>query len=308
MQRRTIVVSAQDTGQRLDRALARAFPELSRTRLQQLIAVGAVTLDGAPAEASRRLHPGERIEVSLPAPQPSDLTPEQIPVSIVYEDDDLLVIDKPPGLVVHPGAGHPSGTLVNALLARHPSLAIGGSLRPGIVHRLDRDTSGLMVVAKTDRAMASLTSQMRARQVLKEYTALVWGRPDSDRGVIEAPIGREHHDRRRMAVVEQGRPARTHFEVIETIPLHGTEEVSLLRVRLETGRTHQVRVHLAAIGHPVVGDPEYGRRGDTIPLKRQFLHASRLGFKLPGGEYCEFRSPLPADLAELLAPLRRAQF
>lgn len=304
MEHRTIIVPAEDAGQRLDHVLARTIPELSRTRLQQLIAAGAVRVDGSPTEASHRLHPSERIEVSVPEPQSSGLMPEQIPINVVYEDDDVLVIDKPAGLVVHPAAGHPSGTLVNALLARYPSLAVGGSLRPGIVHRLDRNTSGLMVIAKTDRAMASLTAQMRAHQILKEYTALAWGRPEASRGVIEAPIGRHPGDRKRMSVVEQGRPARTHFEVVETIPLRKGEEVSMLRLRLETGRTHQIRVHLAAIGHPIVGDPEYGRWDDAIPLKRQFLHASRLGFMLPDGEYREFHSPLPTDLEALLKSLR----
>jgi 23S rRNA pseudouridine1911/1915/1917 synthase len=215
------------------------------------------------------------------------------------------VVDKPAGLVVHPAPGHPSGTLVNALLARYPDISVGDVLRPGIVHRLDRDTSGLIVVAKSDRAMASLTAQMRARRVLKEYMALVWGRPNASRGVVEAPIGRDPRDRQRMAIEERGRPARTHFEVVETLRV-GDVECTLLRVRLETGRTHQIRVHLAAIGHPVVGDPTYGRRAAHLPLKRQFLHAGRLGFTLPDGEYREFQSPLPPDLELLLRSLRAA--
>ncbi len=305
---REAAAEAVDAGQRLDRVLVRAFPDLSRSRLQRLIEEGAITVNGGQAGASQRLRPGDRIVLVEPEPQPAGLVPQDIPISVVYDDEDLLVVDKPAGLVVHPGAGHPAGTLVNALLARYPGLALGGQLRPGIVHRLDRDTSGLMVVAKTDRAMSSLTDQMREQRILKEYTALVWGRMASPRGTIEAPIGRDPADRRRMAVVEQGRPARTHFELVETLRLPPHEELSLLRLRLETGRTHQIRVHLAAIGHPLVGDPEYGRQDRRIPLHRQFLHASRLGFVSPDSTYREFASSLPADLEAVLASLRSTHF
>ncbi len=295
-----LTVSPEDAGQRLDRFLARHFPGFSRTRLQRMILTGAATINGSAANPSRPLREGDRIRLAEPEIEAATLEPENIPLSIVYEDDDLVVVDKPAGLVVHPGAGHPSGTLVNALLARYPHLAVGGGLRPGLVHRLDKDTSGLMVVAKTDRGMASLTAQMQERTVLKEYIALVWGRPDSSRGIVDAPIGRDTADRRRMVIDEAGRSARTHFEVLATYSLGGSQEMTLLRLRLETGRTHQIRVHLAAIGLPVVGDPRYGRHEGPGALSRQFLHASRLGFKLPSGEYREFTSPLPPDLREFL--------
>jgi len=223
---------------------------------------------------------------------------EAIPLTIVYQDADLIVVDKPAGLTVHPAPGHPSGTLVNALLAACPDLqGISGSLRPGIVHRLDKDTSGLLVVAKNDRAMQSLQAQLKGREVHKTYLALVAGVPKPAEGQIEAPIGRSHRNRKKMAVVDGGRESTTRYRTREVI--NGR---ALLEVEPVTGRTHQIRVHLAAIGHPIVGDSLYGKRSPLVG--RQFLHAAKLGFRMPGGREIEFESPLPADLREALEALR----
>jgi 23S rRNA pseudouridine1911/1915/1917 synthase len=297
-------VTPQHAGERLDRFLAAVLPEHSRSFLQQLITKGAITLAGRPARAGLRLKAGDRIRVEIPAAEPAALVPTPLPLTVVYEGEDVIVLDKPAGLVVHPAPGHATDTLVNALLARYPDLTVGGALRPGIVHRLDKDTSGLIVVAKTDAAMASLRRQMQAGEVLKEYLALVDGHLPVPEGVIEAPIGRHPKERKRMAVIPGGREARSRFMVLETIGSH-----SLLRVRLQTGRTHQIRVHLASIGNPVEGDPVYGRRRCHCPgLGRQFLHAARLGFRLPKtGEYVQFDSELPADLRECLAYLRQTE-
>ena len=242
-----------------------------------------------------------------PRPLPSTSRPRTIPLAVVYEDADLLVIDKPAGLVVHPAPGHPAGTLVNALLARCPDLAgIGGVQRPGIVHRLDKDTSGLIVVAKTQSAHDSLVRQLRDRGVVKRYLALVRGRPRPEQGTISAPIARDPRHRQRMGVVAGGREAVSDYRVLEDLGAW-----SLLEVTIHTGRTHQIRVHLAYMGHPVAGDPVYGGRrgGEALPpgvrLDRQFLHAAVLGFRLPStGEVCEFRAELPPDLREVLAALR----
>jgi 23S rRNA pseudouridine1911/1915/1917 synthase len=285
---------ADEPGERLDKYLSRKF-DLSRTRLQKLIADGFVTVNGEVAKAGLKLDAGDWLRVVLPPPPPSPLTPEAMPLNIIYEDDDLLVVDKPAGLTVHPAPGHPAHTLVNAILARFPHLAaLSDSLRPGIVHRLDRDTSGVMMVAKNSLAQTKLMEQFKARSVAKAYLVLVKGHLTPENGVIEAPIGRDPRDRKRMAVVAKGREARTEYRVIKYIG-----DYTLLEVMPETGRTHQIRVHFAAIGYPVVGDKVYGVKSPF--LSRQFLHASRLGFKLPAtGEYKEFKSELPADLAQAL--------
>lgn len=287
---------------RLDRYLAEVSGDLSRSRIQQLIAQSLVTVNDGAGRAAAKLRPGDRIVVQVPPPSPLALTPEAIPLAIVYEDDDLAVIDKPAGLVVHPGPGHPAGTLVNALLSHCPDLAgIGGVQRPGIVHRLDRDTSGLIVVAKNQRAHESLSQQIKGRLVTKRYTALVRGVPLPAEGTIRAPIGRDPRHRQRMAVTADGRQATTHYRVVERLGAY-----SLLDVHIETGRTHQIRVHLAYLGHPVVGDATYGG-GQAAGLRRQFLHARLLGFRLPSsGEYREFQSPLPNDLQEVVTALRAA--
>jgi 23S rRNA pseudouridine1911/1915/1917 synthase len=290
-------------GERLDRVVALITGE-SRAHAGELVDGGAVTIAGKVVTTrSRRVHADDIVVVDheavgpvAPAAEPDVLVP------VVHVDDDVIVIDKPAGLVVHPGAGNPSGTLVNGLLAIHPEIAtVGDPARPGIVHRLDKGTSGLLVVARTARAYTALVAQLAARDVNRGYTALVWGHVEPPLGVIDAPIGRSDRDPTKMTVSPGGREARTHYRVEQTF----TEPVvtSLLACRLETGRTHQIRVHLAAIDHPVVGDDRYrGRR--AFGPDRPFLHAAALGFSHPGtGERLDFTSPLPEDLAVLLTQL-----
>ncbi|HEX2517251.1 MAG TPA: RluA family pseudouridine synthase [Chloroflexota bacterium] len=317
-------VEGDEAGGRLDRFLAGRLPALSRTRLQALTHSGRVLVNGRPGRASQRLASGDRIEVALPQEAPSGTVapaPEAIPLHVLYEDDDLLVVDKAAGIVVHPAPGHASGTLVNALLAHTPQLSrMGGEQRPGIVHRLDRDTSGLMVVAKHDQAQRLLARQLRQREMDKRYLALVDGAPVPPRsgslagarstragapliesGTVEAPLGRHPQRSRPMAIVpegEGGRPSLTHFAVLRRYARH-----TLLECRPVTGRTHQIRVHLAAIGAPVVGDRVYGRRPPSLDLDRHFLHAARLTFRLPDGTRRTFEAPLPEDLAETLRSL-----
>ncbi len=282
-------------GVRLDRYVAEKCPEFSRTQAQKLIADGYITVNDHVAKAGVKLHVGDRVNITLPPPPPSPLSPEAIPLNIIYEDNDLLVIDKPAGLAIHPAPGHPSHTLVNAILSYLPNLPESEDpLRPGIVHRLDKDASGVMVVAKNSLAQANLINQFKARSVVKAYLALVRGHLTPDEGVIEAPIGRDPRNRKRMAVVAEGKEARTQYYVIKFVG-----NCTLVEVRPETGRTHQIRVHLSAIGYPVVGDSVYGVK--SAYLSRQFLHACRLGFKLPSsGEYVEFTSDLPPDLEQAL--------
>jgi 23S rRNA pseudouridine1911/1915/1917 synthase len=307
----TFPVPADHAGARLDRFLADIVPGLSRTRAQALIEQGAVRVDGRPGRASQTVVAGQRVEVAAtPAvareAAPPPLAPEPIPVLILFEDPYLLVVDKPAGLVVHPAPGHPSGTLVNALLERLAPAGMGAEgspLRPGIVHRLDKDTSGLMVVACDAATLAGLAAQMKAHHTVKRYLALVEGHMPVPEGAIEAPIGRDPRQRQRMALVSMaggGREARTRFRVLREA--HGR---SLLELQLETGRTHQIRVHLAAVGHPVVGDPTYGRPQAPRP-PRQFLHAAHLEFEHPAtGTWMTFDAPLPADLAAFLAEWER---
>jgi 23S rRNA pseudouridine1911/1915/1917 synthase len=308
-----LTVEPGEAGVRLDRWLAARLPEVSRARLQALIAEGAVRVDGGAARAASRVRAGQSVEVAVPAPAAAAPQPEDIPLRVVHEDADLLVVDKPAGLVVHPGAGTAAGTLVNALLHRVKDLSgIGGVLRPGIVHRLDRGTSGLLVVAKNDAAHQALARQFASRSVEKEYRAVVLGRPRRAAGTIEAPIGRDPVHRKRMSVrAAGGRAARTSYAVAEAL-----DGAALLRVHIHTGRTHQIRVHLASIGHPVLGDAVYG--GRRVPasasarlrealagLDRPALHAARLSFTHPAtGERLSFESPLPDDLARLLERLR----
>jgi len=284
-----------EAGVRLDKYVAEKCPELSRTQAQKLVADGNITVNDRVAKAGVKLHVGDRVNIILPPPPPSPLSPEAIPLNILYEDNDLLVIDKPAGLSIHPAPGHYSHTLVNAILAYLPSLPESDdSLRPGIVHRLDKDTSGVMVVAKNSVAQASLINQFKARSVAKAYLVLVKGRLVPGEGVIEAPIGRDPRNRKRMAVVAEGKEARTQYFVIKHVG-----DYTLVEVRPETGRTHQIRVHLSAIGYPVVGDPVYGVKSPH--LSRPFLHACRLGFQSPStGEYVEFTSNLPPDLEQAL--------
>jgi len=298
---KTLSLTADRGGERLDSFVARRCPELSRSYAGRLIDEGLVTLDGRQAKRSEQVGAGTTVSVTIPPPETIDLAPEDIPLTIIYQDGDIIVLDKPAGLTVHPAPGHPSGTLVNALLAACPDLrGIAGTLRPGIVHRLDKDTSGLMVVAKNDRAQRSLQRQLKDREVLKTYLALVQGVPKPAEGLIEAPIGRHPKNRKKMAVVAGGRDAATKYRVREEI---AGGRYSLLEVQPITGRTHQIRVHMSALGHAIVGDATYGRRSAVI--ERQFLHAHKLAFAMPlGGRTVEFVSPLPADLREALRRLQ----
>ena len=289
---------SETSGERLDTYVARLRPEMSRSQVQRLIWQGDLRVNGMAPRASLPLRFGDTIQITLPPPAPLRAVPEEMAINVVYSDEDVLVVDKPPGLAVHPAPGRPSGTLVNALLARYPDLEeTGDRLRPGIVHRLDSDTSGLMVVARTETAYRDLSRQIKEHTITKVYLALVLGHPDSPEGVIEAALGRDPRNRRRMAVVEDGRQATTRYHTLRTF-----EGFTLLEVTPYTGRTHQIRVHLSSIGYPLAGDRLYGGR---VPfLQRQFLHASRLGFRLPqSGQYTEFTSALPIDLEEALASL-----
>ena len=294
------IFTAEAPGERLDRSLAARIPELSRTRIQALIKAGYITVNGKPGKPSYRLEGGEVIAVYLPPPERSEVIPEDIPLVVLYEDDDLIAIDKPAGMVVHPAYGHTSGTLVNAVLYRWPELAqVGDQHRAGIVHRLDKDTSGVIVIARTPQAHRALAAQFEARTTRKRYLALVEGNPASATGRIEAPIGRNPRQRKQMAVVRKGREAITEFNVLEYYADH-----ALLEVFPRTGRTHQIRVHLAFIGHPIVGDTVYGRRKQRIKLKRHFLHAADLTVRSPStGEPLTFSAPLPVGLQNILDKL-----
>ena len=298
---RTLKFEADSGGGRLDRFLADSTADLSRSRLQGLINDGQVTVDGHVVKASHKLREGECIVVVVPDPKPADLVPWDIPLDVVYEDDDLLVVDKPAGMAVHPGPGHLDDTLANAVLAHSPGLeGIGGEQRPGIVHRLDKDTSGLIVVAKNERAHTSLSDQFKERSVTKGYLALVHGQVSPPEAIIDAPIGRHPRDRKRMTIVEKGREARTYYKTIDTF-----KKFTLLKVQPRTGRTHQIRVHLASMRHRVVGDAVYGHPHPS--LDRHFLHANRLGFEHPStGEHVEWSSDLPAELTEFLSTLPRS--
>lgn len=296
-------VPATLAGERVDRAVA-LLTGWTRVDVQELIKRKSVLVDGKKVIKSRRLEEGEIVEL-LAEPEPVGLpAAEDIPIVERWSDEDVIVISKPAGLVVHPGAGNPDGTLANALLFHHPELAdVGEPTRPGIVHRLDRDTSGLMLVARTQRAYDGLVAQLFNHEVERRYIALVWGVPDAPRGVIDAPIGRSVRIPTRMAVREGGRAARTHYEVMEAFPEKG---VTLLECTLETGRTHQIRVHVAAIGHPVVGDGAYGGRRSSLVMDRPFLHAAALAFDHPvTGERIEIQEPLTPDLAAVLTGLSR---
>jgi 23S rRNA pseudouridine1911/1915/1917 synthase len=301
---KTIALTSDRAGERLDTFVARRLKELSRSHARKLIEAGLVTIDGRPAKASDRISPNAAVSVTIPPPQETTLIAEPIPLTLLYQDNDIIVVDKPAGLTVHPAPGHPSGTLVNALLAACPDLqGISGTLRPGIVHRLDKDTSGLLVVARNDRAMRALQQQLKDREVHKTYLALVQGVPKPREGTIEAPIGRHPKNRKKQAVVAGGREAITKYRVREEL---AGGRYALLEVEPVTGRTHQIRVHMAATGHPVAGDAVYGRRSDIV--QRQFLHAWKLAFKMPVGErQVEFESPLPADLRRALARLNQPE-
>ncbi len=299
------MVGPELAGKRLDVALARLEPSLSRAQVQRLIEQGEITVAGGVAKPARKLRAGERIEGRVPEPVPARLEPQAIPLVILHEDADLVVVDKPAGMVVHPAAGHAQGTLVNALLHHCRDLSgVGGELRPGIVHRIDKDTSGLLVAAKHDRAHRALAAQWKQHSIDREYLAFVRGSPRAESGTVDAAIGRHPTDRKRMSTrARVGRSAVTHWRVEERL-----REATLLRVRLETGRTHQIRVHMASIALPLLGDPIYG--GGRVPraalaIARQALHATVLGFTHPTtGERVRFESELPPDLRALLESLR----
>lgn len=290
---------------RLDKYVSYQLPDLSRTYIQQLISDGALLVDGLVRRTSFKVTPGQVITLELPEVEETEIIAEDIPLDIIFENDDILMVNKPAGMVVHPAAGHASGTLVNAVLYHAPGISIQGSTRPGIIHRLDKDTSGIMVVAKSDRAQTSLAEQWMERQVQKRYLSLATGVVEEDTATIDAPIGRNPANRQQMAAVRSGKEAITHFNVIERF-----EDSTLLDVTIETGRTHQIRVHLNFIGHAVVGDILYGNKvsariAEELGLKRQFLHANSLGFAMPGsGEQRVFEAPLPADLQSVLDQLR----
>jgi 23S rRNA pseudouridine1911/1915/1917 synthase len=293
----------EDTGLRLDAFLARELPGQSRSRLQQLLESGCVLVDGKPGRKNQKVRAGETCLVELPEPVPTDVLPEDIPLDILYEDGELLVINKPKGMVVHPAPGHASGTLVNALLQHcGDSLSgIGGELRPGIVHRLDKDTSGLMLAAKTDRAHAALSAQLQDHSLHRIYAALLIGCPREQEGVVRLTVGRHPTDRKKMAAgVPGGREAVTHYRVLERFT--GYSHVECV---LETGRTHQIRVHMASLGHPVAGDPLYGGKC-SLPLDSQCLHAREICFRHPvTGEEMRFSCPLPEEFSAVLEKLRR---
>jgi 23S rRNA pseudouridine1911/1915/1917 synthase len=319
-----ILVPPDQAGQRLDRVLASLLPDLSRSRLEALIDQGAVTRGGATIkDANHRVKGGESYDIAVPEAVPATPRGQDIPLTVVYEDKDLIVIDKPAGMVVHPAAGNPDGTLVNALIAHcgESLMGIGGELRPGIVHRLDKDTSGLLMAAKTERAMASLAKQFANHTIERAYHAVVWGSPRLGDGVIEGQIGRNPFDRKRMAVLRGGgKLARTRYRVIERFGPEARPFASLVECRLETGRTHQIRVHLTHLGHPLIGDPSYGRArqaprpktpAETVAFaaaadfSRQALHAYVLGFQHPTlHKTMRFESPWPSDFALLVQALR----
>jgi len=298
------IAAPEDAGARLDAFLAGKM-EKTRSSVQKLIEEENVRLNGTPAAKNARLREGDRVEATEPPPEVLDVKPQNIPLDIVYEDQDLLVVNKPKGMVVHPAAGNPDGTLVNALLFHcGDSLSgINGVIRPGIVHRIDKDTSGLLIVAKNDRAHQSLAEQIAVHSFTRIYNAVVYGIVKEEEGTVSAPIGRHPTDRKRMAVLSSGgREAVTHYRVLERFP-----GFTLVECRLETGRTHQIRVHMAHIGHPVAGDPVYGPKKCITELQGQCLHARVIGFIHPAtGEYLEFDSGLPPYFERFLEKLRRS--
>ncbi|HVG80156.1 MAG TPA: RluA family pseudouridine synthase [Patescibacteria group bacterium] len=308
MDRRALVVSSETAGERLDRWLATQLPGVSRARLKTLIDAGLVRVDGAPRKAAHHVATGERVEVEIPPLPPETLEPEPIALTVMHEDEHVLVLDKPTGMVVHPGAGHARGTLAAAVLAHAPGTAgVGGPRRPGVVHRLDKDTSGLLVIAKTAAAYESLTAQLLARTVRRVYHTVVHGRVAGAEGIVDQAIGRHPHDRTRMAVrpVGRGRRAVTRWRVLERFA-----DFTYLEARLETGRTHQIRVHLSHLGHPVAGDSVYGGRRRAplpVPMEGLALHAAALAFLHPAsGQLVELTSALPARIERLLSHLRHA--
>lgn len=293
---------ADKDGERLDVFLVRQEPELSRAHIQKIIAAGDVLVDGKVRKANFKLRAGASVSFTMPEAAPIEVKPEDIPLDILYEDGDIIVVNKARGMVVHPAAGVSSGTLVNALLYHcHDLSGINGEIRPGIVHRLDKDTSGVMVAAKNDRAHLDLAEQISAKSAHRSYLAVVHGNIKEEAGIIKGDIGRHPTDRKRMAIVQDnGKPAVTHFKVLERFG-----DYTLVECRLETGRTHQIRVHMTSIGHPLVNDPKYGSRKTPFGIKGQALHSRQLTLKHPAtGEEMTFEAPLPEDMEKILAALR----
>ena len=304
MEQRELTLAPENVGLRLDRWLAEQCPDLSRSQLQNLIEAGSVTCNGSPLNKKDKLKAGQTILLTLPDPQPIEAQPQNIPLDIVYEDDSLLVVNKPKGMVVHPAPGNPDGTMVNALLWHCAGRlsGIGGAIRPGIVHRIDKDTSGLLVVAKTDAAHQALTEQMSVHSIHRVYHAVVYGNLKEDTGFVEAPIGRDPKDRKKMAVTQQNsKYAYTSWQVLERFG-----NFTYIACKLKTGRTHQIRVHMASIGHPLAGDAVYGPKKCIRSLNGQCLHAKELGFVHPAtGEWMQFDSSLPDWFQDYLNRLRK---
>ncbi|MCQ5363819.1 RluA family pseudouridine synthase [Anoxybacillus salavatliensis] len=300
MEQIQLTIEEQHDGERIDKIIAGLNEQWSRSQVQQWLKEGHVLVNGKAVKPNYKCHVDDEVVISIPNPEPLDVEPESIPLDIYYEDADVLVVNKPRGMVVHPAPGHMRGTLVNALLAYCQDLSgINGVLRPGIVHRIDKDTSGLLMVAKNDLAHESLVNQLVNKTVTRKYHAIVHGVIPHDYGTIDAPIGRDPRDRQSMAVVENGKEAVTHFRVLERF-----EHYTYVECQLETGRTHQIRVHMKYIGYPLAGDPKYGPR-KTLPIDGQALHAGVLGFHHPRtGEYLQFEAPLPHEFERLLDMLR----
>ncbi len=296
-------LSVNESGERLDVFLAEKVNELTRSRIQKLILEGNITVNGASAKANTKLKENDEIEIIIPEAKETELQAEDIPLDIVYEDKHMLVVNKPQGMVVHPAAGNPSGTLVNALMAHCGDnlSGINGELRPGILHRIDKDTSGLLLVAKDDKAHLGLSEQIKEHSLTREYLCLVHGKLKDDSGTIDAPIGRDEKDRKKMTITQKNsRNAVTHFFVEERF-----NKYTLVRCRLETGRTHQIRVHMSKNGHPIVGDKVYGRKKEEFRTNGQLLHAFKIGYIHPiSGEYMEFTKPIPEYFDEVLKTIR----
>ena len=298
MEQFSFVVSDQESG-RLDKVVTNHYPDLTRSKIQNLIKQEQILVNQAPTTNRYKVSENDVIDVTLPDPVEVSVKPEKMNLDIVFEDDDVIVVNKPQGMVVHPAPGHENGTLVNGLLDHAPLATVNGELRPGIVHRIDKDTSGLLMVAKNDQAMLSLSAQLKAKTNQRKYLAIVHGNFKEEAGTVNAPIGRSKKDRKKMAIVEDGRPAVTHFKVLERFT-----DYTLIECELETGRTHQIRVHLKYIGHPVAGDPLYGPR-NTLKGNGQFLHAKLLGFKHPRtGEELVFEVDPPQIFQDTLSKLR----
>lgn len=299
----TAAPEEDEIGKRIDVYIAEYKEELSRSRVQKLIENGLVTVNGKVVKSNYKLRKGDILEVEIPDPEPLEIEAEDIPLDIIYEDKDVVIVNKPQGMVVHPAPGHYSGTLVNALMyhCKDDLSGINGQMRPGIVHRIDKDTSGVLMIAKSDAAHNSLAQQLAVHSITRKYYAVVCGNIKEDRGTVDKPIGRSPKDRKKMAVVQGGRRAVTHYRVLERFG----GKYTLIEAQLETGRTHQIRVHMASLGHPLLGDTVYGSEKQPFKLQGQVLHAKVLGFNHPSdGRYVEFESPLPEYFEKLLTKLR----